>query len=244
MYTGTLEASNYSVIEDLERIYLRFNVNRSEDFRGHSLSVSDVVVLHRDGKSSAFYVDNNGYEELHTFLDGPYKYYSTQRPVDIGTFPKTGDGPVHFVNYDKREWEENGSFQAWGYLAYDALLTKKQIDDYELRPASDNPDVLRVSPYQLEAQIDVIGKWEKARRVSEVKRLTWYHSDFGVFVRKEWVTPEHVAERFTSIMRAKSREVENRTQQPIAEQIAEAGKQVEHDTDTLAKKRDKGHEER
>lgn len=69
-----------------------------------------------------------------------YKYYSTQRPVDIGTFPKTENGPLYLVNFDKRESVEQGRFLAWGYLVYDAPLTEKQIADYELRAASGNPD--------------------------------------------------------------------------------------------------------
>jgi len=71
-----------------------------------------------------------------------YKYYSTQRPVDIGTFPKTDGGPVRFENFDKRENVEQGQFKAWGYLVYDAPLTAKQIYDYELRPAPDNFDAV------------------------------------------------------------------------------------------------------
>lgn len=70
-----------------------------------------------------------------------YKYYSTQRPVDIGTFPKTENGPLRHVNFDRRELVEQNQFKAWGYLVYDAPLTEKQIDDYELRAAPDNPDV-------------------------------------------------------------------------------------------------------
>ncbi|KPU43205.1 hypothetical protein OXPF_32190 [Oxobacter pfennigii] len=69
-----------------------------------------------------------------------YKYYSTQRPVDIGTFPKTENGPLYLVNFDKRESVEQGRFLAWGYLVYDAPLTEKQMNDYELRAASGNPD--------------------------------------------------------------------------------------------------------
>lgn len=69
-----------------------------------------------------------------------YKYYSTQRPADIGTFPKTENGPLRLVNFDKRENVEQGRFLAWGYLVYDAPLTEKQMDDYELRAAPGNPD--------------------------------------------------------------------------------------------------------
>lgn len=69
-----------------------------------------------------------------------YRYYSTQRPVDIGTFPKTENGPLYLVNFDKRDSVEQGRFLAWGYLVYDAPLTEKQIADYELRAAPGNSD--------------------------------------------------------------------------------------------------------
>ena len=39
------------------------------DFRGHSLSVSDVVVLNREGQAGAFYVDRIGFKELPGFLE-------------------------------------------------------------------------------------------------------------------------------------------------------------------------------
>lgn len=69
-----------------------------------------------------------------------YRYYSTQRPVDIGTFPKTENGPLYFVNFDKRDSVEQGRFLALGYLVYDAPLTEKQMVDYELRAAPGNLD--------------------------------------------------------------------------------------------------------
>ncbi|WP_283592130.1 hypothetical protein [Clostridium butanoliproducens] len=69
-----------------------------------------------------------------------YRYYSTQRSVNIGTFPKTENGPLRLVNFDKRENVEQGQFQAWGYLVYDAPLTEKQLADYELRAAPGSPD--------------------------------------------------------------------------------------------------------
>ena len=68
--------------------------------------------------------------------NGRYRYYSTQRPVDIGTFPKPPDNkPVEIHNYDKRQPVENGTMQAWGYLEYAKPLTEKEASDYELKPA-------------------------------------------------------------------------------------------------------------
>lgn len=67
---------------------------------------------------------------------GLYKYYSTQRPVDIGTFPKPPDNaPDEITNYDRRIPVEGGAFLAWGELTYTKPLTEKQASDYELRPA-------------------------------------------------------------------------------------------------------------
>lgn len=52
----------------LEKIYFAFNMDRPEDFTGHSLSMSDVVVLNKDGKETAFYVDSAGFKETPGFL--------------------------------------------------------------------------------------------------------------------------------------------------------------------------------
>lgn len=46
-----------------------------------------------------------------------YRYYSTQRPVDLGTFPKSpGNAPVEIINFDERRMVEGGTMRAWGEL--------------------------------------------------------------------------------------------------------------------------------
>ncbi|WP_300417530.1 hypothetical protein [uncultured Oscillibacter sp.] len=86
-------------------------------------------------------------EVAHTEAPGLYKYYSTQRPVDIGTFPKPPrNAPDEIVNYDQRVPVEGGAFLAWGHLAYTKPLTDQQAADYELRPAPDNPGLRRNEP--------------------------------------------------------------------------------------------------
>ena len=57
----------------LEQIYERFNIDHPADFKGHSLSVSDVVVLHQDGQDAAHYVDSIGYRQVPEFLNEPQK---------------------------------------------------------------------------------------------------------------------------------------------------------------------------
>ena len=96
-----------------------------------------------------------------TEAPGRYKYYSTQRPVDIGTFPKpTRNAPDEIVNYDQRIPVENGSFLAWGHLTYTRPLTKRQVSDYELRPAPDNPD----RPRSIREQMKTAAKQAEADR--------------------------------------------------------------------------------
>lgn len=48
-------------IDTLENIFERFNVDRPADFKGHSLSVSDIVALKQAGEVSCHYVDSVGY---------------------------------------------------------------------------------------------------------------------------------------------------------------------------------------
>lgn len=54
--------------ESLESIYTRFNVDHPQDFTGYSLSVSDVVVIHQNGKHNAHYCDSFGFAEVPEFL--------------------------------------------------------------------------------------------------------------------------------------------------------------------------------
>lgn len=69
IYVGELsELERHTQDETLEAIFQKFNIDCPEDFKGHSLSVSDIVVLHQDGKNSAHFVDSFGFTELPDFL--------------------------------------------------------------------------------------------------------------------------------------------------------------------------------
>lgn len=54
--------------DTLDGIYERFNIQRPADFTGHSLSVSDVVVLNDGSTVKAYYVDSIGFAELPEFF--------------------------------------------------------------------------------------------------------------------------------------------------------------------------------
>lgn len=53
--------------DSLDELYHRFNAERPEGFDGHSLSVSDVVIMKRNGEMKAYYVDDVGFSELPEF---------------------------------------------------------------------------------------------------------------------------------------------------------------------------------
>ena len=69
IYVGNLsELQEQTEGEMLEAIYEKFNIDHPEDYRGHSLSVSDIVVLHQNGKNSAHFVDSFGFTRLPDFM--------------------------------------------------------------------------------------------------------------------------------------------------------------------------------
>ncbi len=73
---NVVDRANYELVysaeltpgTSLEDIYTRFNIDHPKDFKGHSLSVSDVVVLHQNGQDTAHYVDSFGYKNVPEFL--------------------------------------------------------------------------------------------------------------------------------------------------------------------------------
>ncbi len=69
VYAGELsDIQGQSQGEKLNAIFEKFNIDHPADYRGHSLSVSDIVVLHENGKNSAQFVDSFGFTELPDFI--------------------------------------------------------------------------------------------------------------------------------------------------------------------------------
>ena len=69
VYVGELsELQGRTQSATLEAVYEKFNIDHPADYKGHSLSVSDIVVLHEDGKNSAHFVDLFGFTGLPDFM--------------------------------------------------------------------------------------------------------------------------------------------------------------------------------
>ena len=73
IYAMTVPGTETKQDQLLEGIFHTFNVNRPDDFRGHSLSVSDIVALKANGEVSFHYVDSFSFQKLDGFLDNPLK---------------------------------------------------------------------------------------------------------------------------------------------------------------------------
>ena len=71
VYAGELsDIQGQSQGEKLNALFEKFNIDHPADYKGHSLSVSDIVVLHENGENSAHFVDSFGFTELPDFVRG------------------------------------------------------------------------------------------------------------------------------------------------------------------------------
>lgn len=69
--------------ETLENLFYKFNMERPEDFKGHSLSVSDVIIVKERGKSIAYYVDSFGFKQLDHFERGHVRTPESRNMRDL-----------------------------------------------------------------------------------------------------------------------------------------------------------------
>lgn len=94
----------------LEALYTKFNTDHPADYTGHSLSVSDVVVLKKDGELTAHYVDSFGYQELQEFIEQRKKAQEIQmeekQAGQIGPETKGLSVEGHFGTWHTAEVKE------------------------------------------------------------------------------------------------------------------------------------------
>ena len=91
----------------LEDIYTRFNIDHPKDFKGHSLSVSDVVVLHQNGQDTAHYVDSFGYKEVPEFFKEQEKALIPD-DLETGETVKTPRGTFYVTAMSREQMEAAG----------------------------------------------------------------------------------------------------------------------------------------
>ena len=111
---NVVDRANYELVysaplapgTSLEDIYTRFNIDHPKDFKGHSLSVSDVVVLHQDGQDAAHYVDSAGFRQVPEFLQEQKQL--TPDDLETGETVKTSRGTFHVTAMSREQIETAG----------------------------------------------------------------------------------------------------------------------------------------
>ena len=111
---NVVDKANYELVysaplapeTSLEDIYTRFNIDHPKDFKGHSLSVSDVVVLHQDGQDAAHFVDSVGFREVPEFLQEQKQL--TPDELTTGETIQTPRGTFHVTAMSREQIEAAG----------------------------------------------------------------------------------------------------------------------------------------
>ena len=152
--------------DNLESIYTRFNVDRPADFTGHSLSVSDIVVLHQDGKDTAHYCDRAGFSEVPEFLQ------PAQKSREMTERIQTPRGSFYLCGMTREQMEADG--YGFHHASEDGkyLIMANGTQAYAVRadaPEKDNP--LRTAEMTLEDDYGMIdGVINNGRRGEELEK--------------------------------------------------------------------------
>ena len=152
--------------DNLESIYTRFNVDRPADFTGHSLSVSDIVVLHQNGKDTAHYCDRAGFSEVPEFLQ------PAQKSREITERIQTPRGSFYLCGMTREQMEADG--YGFHHASEDGkyLIMANGTQAYAVRadaPEKDNP--LRTAEMTLEDDYGMIdGVINNGRRGEELEK--------------------------------------------------------------------------
>ena len=161
VYTAPMTAK-----DDLESIYTRFNMDRPADFTGHSLSVSDIVVLHQGGKDTAHYCDRAGFSEVPEFLQ------PAQKSREITERIQTPRGSFYLCGMTREQMEADG--YGFHHASEDGkyLIMANGAQAYAVRadaPEKDNP--LRTAEMTLEDDYGMIdGVINNGRRGEELEK--------------------------------------------------------------------------
>lgn len=141
---GMALASNPAAVSPFVTWQFTEEDGKCDYYWGHYVSGEDTAAfdfIHRVNDYQRRYGVGLVKIEPENALQARYCYFSTQRPVDLGTFPKTEENtPLLIQNFEQRKPVQEGAFLAWGELAYPKPLTRKEMSDYELKAAQDNPE--------------------------------------------------------------------------------------------------------
>ena len=183
----SVDSANYELVytaplterDNLESIYTRFNIDRPADFHGHSLSVSDIVVLHQAGKDTAHYCDRFGFSQVPEFLE-PERAKEVTIPtpdqMETGETVRTPRGSFYVTAMSREQMEaagygvhhisDDGKYLIMGNGTRAFAVAAEQ-------PEKDNP--LRTAEMTLEDDYGMIdGVINNGRRGEELEKAQEY----------------------------------------------------------------------
>ena len=103
VYTAPLDKDT-----TLDEIYRRFNMEHPADYKGHSLSMGDIVVFRQDGKQTAYYVDEGAdYRQVPEFFAQPEKQLTPDECM-TGEQIQTPRGRVYLTDRSREQMEAAG----------------------------------------------------------------------------------------------------------------------------------------
>jgi hypothetical protein len=178
VYSGELKEGM-----SLEDIYTQFNVDHPADFTGHSLSVSDVVVLHQDGENTSHYVDSVGYREIPEFT----KELSVSAEVSTEKSPvmeEAAEMPENIAGSSIRGEKDTDKF------------TYYVIEDLSAR-AGNNPEKGEVERFA--SLTEAIGKFQECREREDADQTGMTKAVFGFGVNGKEFDVLHVKNNQTCV---------------------------------------------
>ena len=164
VYSGRLDDIEYN--DKLEGIFVKFNMNRPDDFEGHSLSVSDIVVIEDENGKKAHYVDDIGFKDItDIFLERAQDTQQKEVPLTVGVIEKYGL-EIDFKEIDRiilrtENEQYEGGYYSEGHERKDNFshsTTNVSIhyseNDYSLMREDDNEDAILIDRDHIAITID------------------------------------------------------------------------------------------
>lgn len=158
----------------LEDIYTQFNIARPADFKGHSLSVSDIVVLHENGKDTAHYCDRLGFSQVPEFLN-PVREKEATLPtpeaLETGEVIRTPRGGFYVTAMSREQIEAAG--YGFHHQSDDGkyLIMANGTEAYAIPAEPEKSNPLRTAEMTIEDDYNMIdGAINNGRRGEEQEK--------------------------------------------------------------------------
>lgn len=177
-----VEKDNYRLVyiaplqegQTLDDIFEEFNLFRPEDFTGHSLSVSDIVLLHKNRENQAMYVDRFGFRAVPQFLEKQQEqenekpfidhYYVVEDlqklgPLEIKKYADMQEALQAYFslpNHKQKAFGIQNSLPLPGSLDFIQCINgvDRNILDYQNVEGWDNPEIINAAE-QVDVEIDL-----------------------------------------------------------------------------------------